>query len=128
MDRRCCSATSPRSSTGWKTTRSAAGINGSPAVIIDIQRQPGANVIETVDRILAELPRLKRAMPAGVELTVVSDRTDTIRASVHDVQFTLMLTVVLVVLVVLLFLRTSEGDYHRRCRLPLSLIATFGVM
>ena len=93
-----------------------------------MQRQPGANVIETVQRLRAELPRLQRAMPAGAALTVVNDRTDTIRASIHDVQFTLVLSVGLVVLVVLIFLRTLRATFIAGVALPLSLIATFGVM
>ena len=113
---------------GLENNKVGGWFNGAPAVVVDIQRQPGANVIQTVDRILAELPRLKRAMPAGVELTVVHDRTGTIRASVHDVQFTLVLSVALVVLVVLLFLRTLRATFIAGVALPLSLIATFGVM
>ena len=93
--------------------------------MLDIQRQPGANVIETVARVRAALPRLQRAMPAGVKLTIVTDRTETIRASIHDVQFTLMLSVVLVVLVVLLFLRTVRATIIAGVALPLSLIAHF---
>ena len=99
-----------------------------PAVVLDVHRQPGANVIETVQRIKAELPRIERAVPKGVQLTVVSDRTGTIRASVHDVQFTLVLSVALVVLVVLLFLRTIRATIIAGITLPVSLIATFGVM
>ncbi len=101
---------------------------GTPAVIVDIHRQPGANVIDTVRRIRAELPRLQRAMPSDVTLTVVHDRTGTIRASVHDVQFTLVLSVALVVLVVLLFLRTVRATAIAGVALPVSLVATFGVM
>ena len=86
-------------------------------MIIDIQRQPGANVIETVAaRQGASCRGCRARMPAGVKLTVVSDRTETIRASVHDVQFTLILTVVLVVLVVFVFLRTVARHHHRRRR------------
>src|SRR5207302_812283 len=77
----------------------------NPAIIVDIQRQPGANVIETVQGIKRELPRLQRAFPAAAKLTVVHDATTTIRASIHDVQFTLILSVALVILVVLIFLR-----------------------
>jgi multidrug efflux pump len=113
---------------GLENSRIGAWYHGTPAVIIDIQRQPGANVIETVERVKAELPRLQRAMPASVELTMVHDRTQTIRASVRDVQFTLVLTVILVVLVVLLFLRTLRATVVAGTALPLSLIATFGVM
>jgi multidrug efflux pump len=99
-----------------------------PAVIVDVQRQPGANVIETVKRIQAEIPRLQRAMPSDIKLTIVHDRTTTIRASIHDVQFTLVLSVGLVVLVVLLFLRTIRATVIAGVTLPVSLIATFGVM
>src|SRR6202012_4068016 len=95
---------------------------------IDIQRQPGANVIAVVRQITDELPRLQRAIPAAVKLNVVSDRTVTIRASVHDVQFTLMLAVVLVTLVVLLFLRSLRATLIAGVALPLSLITAFGVM
>ena len=113
---------------GLENNRVAGWYQGTPAVIIDIQRQPGANVIQTVERIRAELPRLRRAMPAGVDLTVVHDRTNTIRASIHDVQFTLVLSVALVVLVVLIFLRTIRATIIAGVALPLSLVATFGVM
>jgi multidrug efflux pump len=113
---------------GLENAKVGGWFNGMPAVVIDIQRQPGANVIDTVKRIDAELPRLKRAMPRGVELSVVSDRTATIRASVHDVQFTLVLSVALVVMVVFVFLRTIRATVIAGVALPLSLIATFGVM
>ena len=113
---------------GLENNKVGGWYQGQPAVVIDIQRQPGANVIQTVDRIMAELPRLKRAIPADVTLTVVHDRTGTIRASVNDVQFTLVLSVALVVLVVLLFLRTVRATIIAGVALPLSLIATFGVM
>ena len=85
-------------------------------------------MIETVQRVRAELPRLRRAMPAGANLTIVNDRTTTIRASIHDVQFTLVLSIALVVLVVLIFLRTIRATIIAGVALPLSLIATFGVM
>jgi multidrug efflux pump len=113
---------------GLENNKVAAWFQGKPAVVIDIQRQPGANIIDTVERIKREFPRLQRAMPAGVKLTIVSDRTETIRASVRDVQFTLVLSVVLVVLVVLIFLRTLRATIIAGVALPLSLIATFGVM
>jgi multidrug efflux pump len=99
-----------------------------PAIVIDVYRQPGANVIDTVQSIRKELPRLQRSIPSDAELTLVTDRTGTIRASVHDVQFTLMLSVGLVVLVVLMFLRTIRATIIAGVALPLSLIATFGVM
>jgi multidrug efflux pump len=113
---------------GLENTKVAGWYQGTPAVIIDIQRQPGANVIQTVERIRAELPRLQRAIPTGVNLTIVHDRTTTIRASIRDVQFTLVLSTVLVVLVVLMFLRTIRATIIAGVALPLSLIATFGVM
>jgi multidrug efflux pump len=111
-----------------ENTKVGGWYQDTPAVIIDVHRQPGANVIETVQRIKAELPRLQRTMPSDVKLTVVHDRTGTIRASVHDVQFTLMLSVGLVVLVVLLFLRTIRATIIAGVALPVSLVATFGVM
>lgn len=113
---------------GLENNRVGAWYRGQPAVVVDVQRQPGANVIDTIARVRAELPRLQRNMPAGARLTIVSDRTDTIRASIHDVQFTLMLSIVLVVLVVLMFLRTIGATIIAGVALPLSLIATFGVM
>jgi multidrug efflux pump len=113
---------------GLENTKVGAWFRGKPAVVIDVQRQPGANVIETVERVRGELPRLRRTMPAGVNLTIVNDRTTTIRASIHDVQFTLVLSVALVVLVVLIFLRTIRATVIAGVALPLSIIATFGVM
>ena len=113
---------------GLENTKVGASYRGQPANVIDVQRQPGANVIETVQRVRAELPRLRRAMPAGAELTIVNDRTTTIRASIRDVQFTLVLSIALVVLVVLIFLRTIRATIIAGVALPLSLIATFGVM
>jgi multidrug efflux pump len=113
---------------GLENNKVGGWFQGMPAVVIDVHRQPGANVIETVQRITAELPRIERSMPAGVRLTVVSDRTGTIRASVRDVQFTLCLSVALVVLVVFLFLRSGRATVIAGVTLPVSLIATFGVM
>jgi multidrug efflux pump len=113
---------------GLENDRTGGWYQGTPAVIIDIQRQPGANVIDVVGQIRAEIPRLQRSIPAGVNLTVVSDRTVTIRASVHDVQFTLILSVVLVTLVVLLFLRSLRATLIAGVALPLSLITSFGIM
>jgi multidrug efflux pump len=113
---------------GLENSKVGGWYQNVPAVIIDIQRQPGANVIETVRRVGQELPRLQRVMPKGVSLAVVQDRTGTIRASVHDVQFTLILSVGLVVLVVFIFLRTIRATVIAGVALPLSLIATFGVM
>src|SRR5689334_17218116 len=113
---------------GLENTKVGAWYRGQPSIVIDVQRQPGANVIETAQRVRAELPRLRRAMPAGADLTIVNDRTTTIRASIHDVQFTLVLSIALVVLVVLIFLRTIRATIIAGVALPLSLIATFGVM
>ena len=113
---------------GLENSKVGAWFKGQPAIVIDVQRQPGANVIDTVTRVRAELPRLRRALPAGAQLTIVTDRTTTIRASIHDVQFTLVLSIALVVLVVLIFLRTIRATIIAGVALPLSLIATFGVM
>jgi multidrug efflux pump len=113
---------------GLENDRTGGWYNGTPAVIIDIQRQPGANVIEVVRQIREAIPALQRTIPAGVKLTVVSDRTVTIRASVHDVQFTLILSAVLVTLVVLLFLRSLRATLIAGVALPLSLITSFGIM
>ncbi|MBO0763649.1 MAG: efflux RND transporter permease subunit [Hyphomicrobiaceae bacterium] len=113
---------------GLENAKVGGWFQDTPAVVIDVHRQPGANVIETVQRVKAELPRLERSIPSGVKLSIVNDRTGTIRASVRDVQFTLCLSVVLVVLVVLLFLRTVRATIIAGVALPVSLIATFGVM
>ena len=113
---------------GLENVRTAATFRGKPAVVLDIQRQPGANIVQTVDRLRAALPDLRRAIPAAIALSVVVDRTATIRASVTDVQFTLMLSVVLVVAVIYLFLRTWRATLIPAIALPLSLIGTFGVM
>src|SRR5438309_5250913 len=113
---------------GLENNKVGGWYNGNPAIVVDIQRQPGANVIETVARIKRELPRLQRAFPAGANLTIVHDATSSIRASVHDVQFTLILSVALVITVVLIFLRTIRATIIAGVALPLSLIATFGIM
>ena len=102
-------------------------MNDEPAVIVNIQRQPGANIIDVVDRIKALLPQLAASLPPAVDVTVLTDRTTTIRASVHDVQFELMLTVGLVVLVIFLFLRSSRRTVIPSVAVPLSLVGTFGV-
>ncbi len=113
---------------GLENSKVGGFYKGLPAVVVDIQRQPGANVIETVQRVNAELPKLQRAMPVGATLTIVHDATASIRASVRDVQFTLILSVALVITVVLIFLRTIRATIIAGVALPLSLIATFGVM
>ncbi|HEX5464270.1 MAG TPA: MdtB/MuxB family multidrug efflux RND transporter permease subunit, partial [Burkholderiales bacterium] len=111
-----------------ENTRLAAWMNDVPAVIVNIQRQPGANVIEVVDRIKALLPQLKTTLPASVDVTLLTDRTTTIRASVDDVQFELMLSIALVVMVIFLFLRNFSATLIPSFSVPLSLVGTFGVM
>ena len=113
---------------GFENERIGAWHQGRPSVVIDIRRQPGANTVDTVARINAELPKLARALPAAATLVIVSDRTNTIKASIKDVQFTLALSVALVILVVLLFLRTWAATIIAGVALPLSLIGTFAVM
>ena len=111
-----------------ENVKQAAWMNQTPAVIVNIQRQPGANIIEVVDRINARLPQLQTTLPGSVHVAILTDRTTTIRASVRDVQFELMLTVALVVLVIFLFLRTLSATVIPSVAVPLSLIGTFGVM
>ena len=106
----------------------AAWMNDTPAIILNIQRQPGANVIEVVDRVKQMLPTLTAALPASMEVMVLTDRTVTIRASVNDVKFELMLAVVLVVMVIFLFLRNVPATIIPSVAVPLSLVGTFGVM
>ncbi|MGA9865114.1 MAG: efflux RND transporter permease subunit [Acetobacteraceae bacterium] len=99
-----------------------------PAAVLDIQRQPGANIVQTVDRLKAALPMLEHAMPAGIHLNIVTDRTQSIRASVREVQITLIMAIVLVVLVIFAFLRSLRATFIPAIALPLSLVGTFGVM
>jgi hydrophobe/amphiphile efflux-1 (HAE1) family protein len=106
----------------------SAWYNKQPAILLSIQRQPGANVIETVQRIKAMLPVLQASIPPAVKISVVSDRTQTIRASVDDVQFTLLLTVALVVMVICIFLRNFWATVIPAVTVPLSLIGTFAVL
>jgi multidrug efflux pump len=113
---------------GAENTRLAAWANQQPAIIVNIQRQPGANVIEVVDRIKQLLPQLQASLPAAVDVTMLTDRTITIRASVHDVQFELFLAVALVVMVIFLFLRSLSATVIPSVAVPLSLVGTFGVM
>jgi len=108
--------------------RQAAWMNRSAAVIVNIQRQPGANIIEVVDRVKRLLPQLKASLPSAVSVEILTDRTTTIRASVEDVQFELMLTVGLVVMVIFLFLRNLAATVIPSVAVPLSLIGTFGFM
>src|SRR3989441_8761554 len=111
-----------------ENVKQAAWMNQVPAVIVNIQRQPGANIIAVVDRIKNLLPQLKSSLPSSVDLSILTDRTTTIRASVSDVQFELMLTVALVVMVIFLFLRTLSATVIPSIAVPLSIVGTFGVM
>jgi multidrug efflux pump len=113
---------------GAENNRLAAWANELPAIIVNIQRQPGANVIEVVDRIKQLLPQLQASLPAAVDVAVLTDRTVTVRASVHDVQFELFLAIALVVMVIFLFLRSLSATVIPSVAVPLSLIGTFGVM
>ncbi|WP_367275538.1 efflux RND transporter permease subunit, partial [uncultured Nevskia sp.] len=113
---------------GVENEQLAAWVGARSAVLVDVRRQPGANIIETVQRIQALLPQLTANIPASIHLEVLADRTETIRASVHDVQFTMMLTVVLVVMVIFVFLRKLWATVIPSVALPLSIIGTFGVM
>lgn len=106
----------------------AAWYNKQRAILLAVQRQPGANVIQTVDRIKSLLPQLQAAMPPGIKVNLVSDRTQTIRASVADVQFTLLLTVALVVMVIFVFLRNFWATVIPAITVPLALVGTFAVL
>jgi multidrug efflux pump len=111
-----------------ENVRQAAWMNETPAVIMNIQRQPGANIIQVVDRVKLLLPQLTSTLPASIDVKILTDRTNTIRASVEDVQFELMLTVVLVVMVIFLFLRNLAATVIPSVAVPLSIVGTFGVM
>ena len=113
---------------GPENERLAAWANRSPGVVLNIQRQPGANVIETVDRLRALLPPLQATLPASLDVQVLSDRTTTIRASVRDVQHELLMAVGLVVAVIFVFLRSASATLIPALAVPLSLVGTFGAM
>src|ERR1700742_3425300 len=113
---------------GVENSKQAAWMNQTPAVILNVQRQPGANTISVVKSIKQLLPQLQANLPAGIEVTTLTDRTNTIRASVKDVQFELLLTIALVVLVIFLFLRNLSATIIPSVAVPLSLVGTFGVM
>ena len=113
---------------GAENVRQAAWMNNVPAVIVNIQRQPGANIIQVVDRIKALLPQLQTTLPPAIQVSVLTDRTITIRASVKDVQFSLLLTVALVVMVIFLFLRNVYATIIPSVAVPLSLVGTLAVM
>jgi multidrug efflux pump len=106
----------------------AGWVNNTPGIILNIQRQPGANVIQVVDRIKKLLPEVQSSLPAAADVTVLTDRTNTIRASVHDVEFELSLAVILVVLVIFLFLRSLPATFIPSLSVPLSLIGTLAAM
>ena len=111
-----------------ENSQQAAWMDRQPAVIVNVQRQPGANIIAVVDRIKQLLPQLQTGMPASVQIKVLTDRTVTIRASVRDVEYELMLTIALVVMVIFLFLRNLAATIIPSVSVPLSIVGTFGVM
>ena len=113
---------------GAENVLQAAWMDRQPAVILNVQRQPGANIIGVVDRIKVLLPQLKASLPASIQVRVLTDRTATIRASVEDVQFELLLTIALVVMVIFLFLRSLAATLIPSIAVPLSLVGTFGIM
>jgi multidrug efflux pump len=113
---------------GAENVRQAAWMNGTPAVILNIQRQPGANIISVVDQIKTLLPQLTSGLPASVKVQTLTDRTTTIRASVKDVEFELLGTVALVVFVIFIFLRNLPGTIIPSVAVPLSIVGTFAVM
>jgi len=113
---------------GPENVKLGAWANSTPAIILNVQRQPGANIIQVVDRIQALLPQILSTLPAAVDVGIMSDRTVTIRASVADVEFELALAVVLVVIVIFVFLRTLPGTIIPSLSVPLSLVGTFGAM
>ncbi|HVU19879.1 MAG TPA: efflux RND transporter permease subunit [Rhizomicrobium sp.] len=115
-------------SDGVEDVRNIGMANGKPAINVILSGQPGANVIDTVNRVKALLPELQAAIPPSIKLIITNDRTGTIRASVHDVETTMMISIVLVVLVVFLFLRNGRAALIPSVAVPLSLIGTFGVM
>ncbi|WP_245800477.1 efflux RND transporter permease subunit [Thiomonas intermedia] len=115
-------------STGAENAWQAALVNGKPGIVINVQRQPGANVIAVVDNIHKLLPSLQAQLPAAAQLSVLSDRTVTIRAAISDVTFELLLSVVLVVLVIFIFLRSARATFIPATAVPLALVGTFGAM
>ena len=115
-------------SNGQSNIRNAGYLDGVPSITVLIFRQPGANIIDTVDRVIAQLPAIRASIPQGINTTIVVDRTTTIRASVSDVERTLMLSVILVILVVFVFLRNWRATLIPAVAVPVSLIGTFAVM
>ena len=113
---------------GLENARVGGWYNGEQSVVLDVMRQPGANILNTVELVKKEMPQLRAALPAGVALDIVNDRTDTIRASIFEVQMTLIIAAVLVILVVFLFLRSWRATIIAGVSLPLSIISTFSIM
>jgi len=113
---------------GAEDTHKKAWVDDTPALVLNIQRQPGTNIIDVVDTVTALLPQIRASLPQGVAVQVITDRTTTIRASVQDVEFELMLTIALVVMVIFLFLRSLSATIIPGIAVPLSLVGTFGVM
>jgi multidrug efflux pump len=113
---------------GAENTKLAAWVNDDRAIVLNIQRQPGTNIINVVNTVQALLPQIKASLPQGIDVRVISDRTTTIRASVADVEFELMLTTALVVMVIFLFLRSASATIIPGIAVPLSLVGTFAVM
>ncbi len=113
---------------GAENTRLAAWSGSAPAIILSVQRQPGANVIQVVDAVKEMLPQVSAGLPGAVEVTVLTDRTVTIRAAIADTEFELILAIVLVILVIFLFLRSLPATLIPGLAVPLSLVGTFGVM
>src|ERR1700678_1206109 len=113
---------------GAENTKLAAWVNDDRALVLNIQRQPGTNIISVVDTVQSLLPQIEASLPEGIHVQIISDRTTTIRASVRDVEFELMLTTMLVVMVIFLFLRSASATIIPGIAVPLSLVGTFGVM
>ena len=113
---------------GVENAQLAGWANGKRAIILNVQRQPGANVIQVADRVKELLPRLRSSMPQGIDVSILADRTETVRASVDDVEFTLVLTILLVVAVMYLFLRSFRATIIPGVAVPLSIVGTFGLM
>ncbi len=113
---------------GVENVNQAAWMNQTPAVIVNIQRQPGANIIQVVDRVKALLPKLRATIPSSIDVGILTDRTTTVRASVSDVEFELMLCIALVVMVIFVFLRNFAATFIPSVAVPLSLVGTFAVM
>ncbi len=119
---------SPQVTDSVQNIRAAGYLNGKRAVTVIIFRQPGANIIDTVDRIRAQLPFIQASIPLGIDTTIVLDRTTTIRASVSDVERTLLISIGLVIVVVFVFLRNGRATLIPAVAVPVSLIGTFAVM